>query len=319
MKTEKEKIVSVLGKIDLFIFTPGFERRSTMLGLSLNPQLVSCAYAFQLDENYRVSSEHLSWIKENLNNLEIITYPKNKPFETFELLAEKVDAYLHANYKKSKLHIVIDITAFTREILLILLRIITIPFVSDKADITLVYMPAKCYQKDWLTKGVRDIRPVLGYSGLLSPSKKSLLVILTGFEEERIHTIINAFEPSNILLGHPNEHSSISPDLFKISEQKYIDLKNRFQHLLIDEGFTFSCQDILETKQIILSIFQKYKDEYNIIIAPLNNKISTLGVAFAGLEQEEIQICYASANHYNIENYSEAFDYFYYYKLESLI
>lgn len=228
MKTEKEKIVSVLGKIDLFIFTPGFERRSTMLGLSLNPQLVSCAYAFQLDENYRVSSEHLSWIKENLNNLEIITYPKNKPFETFELLAEKVDAYLHANYKKSKLHIVIDITAFTREILLILLRIITIPFVSDKADITLVYMPAKCYQKDWLTKGVRDIRPVLGYSGLLSPSKKSLLVILTGFEEERIHTIINAFEPSNILLGHPNEHSSISPDLFKISEQKYIDLKIDF-------------------------------------------------------------------------------------------
>lgn len=96
-------------------------------------------------------------------------------------------------------------------------------------------------------------------------------------------------------------------------------MKNRFQHLLIDEGFTFSCQDILETKQIILSIFQKYKDEYNIIIAPLNNKISTLGVAFAGLEQEEIQICYASANHYNIENYSEAFDYFYYYKLESLI
>lgn len=126
------------------------------------------------------------------------------------------------------MHIVIDITAFTREILLILLRIITIPFVSDKADITLVYMPAKCYQKDWLTKGVRDIRPVLGYSGLLSPSKKSLLVILTGFEEERIHTIINAFEPSNILLGHPNEHSSISPDLFKISEQKYIDLKIDF-------------------------------------------------------------------------------------------
>ena len=72
MKTEKEKIVSVLGKIDLFIFTPGFERRSTMLGLSLNPQLVSCAYAFQLDENYRVSSEHLSWIKENLNNLLLI-------------------------------------------------------------------------------------------------------------------------------------------------------------------------------------------------------------------------------------------------------
>ena len=56
MKTEKEEIVSVLGKIDLFIFTPGFEKRSTMVGLSLNPQLVSCAYAFQLDENYRVSS-----------------------------------------------------------------------------------------------------------------------------------------------------------------------------------------------------------------------------------------------------------------------
>lgn len=319
MKLEKENIVSKLGEIDLFIFAPGFESRSTALGLTLNSTLVKNAYAFHLDENYSISLENLEKIRMNLDKLEIILYPKNRPFETFEIFTEKLDSFIQNNHLDSKLHIVIDITAFTREILLILLRIITMPFFSSVANITLVYMPAKSYQEDWLTKGVREIRPVLGYPGLLSPSKKSLLVILTGFEEERIHTIIDTFEPSNILLGKPTQKGSISPELYEISELKYKELKKEFTHLCIDDTFMFSCQDITETKKTIISIFQKYRNEYNVIIAPLNNKISTLGAAFAALEQEEIQICYASANHYNIENYSKALDYFYCYELNSLI
>ena len=57
----------------------------------------------------------------------------------------------------------------------------------------------------------------------------------------------------------------------------------------------------------------------NIAISPLNNKISTIGVAISGLKNEEIQICYASANQYNINAFSKSSDYFLTYNLSELI
>jgi hypothetical protein len=36
----------------------------------------------------------------------------------------------------------------------------------------------------------------------------------------------------------------------------------------------------------------------------MNTKLSTSGAALAALEADEIQLCYASARHYNIEGYS---------------
>lgn len=51
----------------------------------------------------------------------------------------------------------------------------------------------------------------------------------------------------------------------------------------------------------------------------INNKISTLGVAFAALEQENIQICHSSANQHNINNYSEECDFFYLFSINDYL
>jgi len=37
----------------------------------------------------------------------------------------------------------------------------------------------------------------------------------------------------------------------------------------------------------------------------LNNKLSTLGIAFAAIRNTDIQVCYAPADTYNSEDYSE--------------
>lgn len=58
-----------------------------------------------------------------------------------------------------------------------------------------------------------------------------------------------------------------------------------------------------------------YQDDYNIIIAPMSNKISTLGVAYAALKNPNIQICYASTNQYNIDEKHSETDYVYYFDL----
>lgn len=319
MKIDKNNIIQELGKIDLFICASGFESRSTSFAMMLDAASIKDAIIFHQQENYSTSEKNRDIIKEHLPNLYIIEFPKNKPFDTFEIFIENIDNYIQQASVEEKLEIVVDITAFTRETLLILLRVLTMPFIIEHTNIRLIYMPAQSYQEDWMTKGVREIRPILGFSGLLSPSKPSLLVMLTGFEDERMRTVIDIFEPSHILLGKPCKESSVNKELFDISEEKYNDLKSEYEYLLIDDGFTFSCKDIQKTKDVILNIYNKYGDNYNVIIAPLNNKISTLGVAFAALHKEEIQICYPSANQYNIDKYSTPSDFFYQYDVKDYL
>ena len=60
----------------------------------------------------------------------------------------------------------------------------------------------------------------------------------------------------------------------------------------------------------IEELINKYGEEYNIVLSPLNNKVSTIAVAFVALKNENIQVCYASANQYNINEYSTPCDYF---------
>jgi hypothetical protein len=76
--------------------------------------------------------------------------------------------------------------------------------------------------------------------------------------------------------------------------------------------FTFSCSDPEATrdalrKQVFLS------PGHNILIAPLNTKISTLGAALLALENDAIQLCYATAHHYNEARYSTPGDYCFYF------
>lgn len=319
MKIDKNNIVQKLDKIELFICASGFESRSTSFVLSLNPLDIKSAIMFYQQENYSASMKNRDAVKEHLSNLYVVEFPKNKPFDTFEIFIENIERCVQQTYVKEKLNVVVDITAFTRETLLILLRVLTMPYIIEHTNIKLIYMPAQSYQEDWMTKGVREIRPILGFSGLLSPSKPSLLVMLTGFEDERMRTVIDIFEPSHILLGKPCKESSVNEELFSISERKYNELKSEYEHLIIDDGFTFSCKEIQKTKDVILNIYNKYSDNYNVIIAPLNNKISTLGVAFAALHEDGIQICYPSANQYNIDNYSTPSDFFYQYDVKDYL
>lgn len=78
----------------------------------------------------------------------------------------------------------------------------------EATNIHLCYCPSSRYSSyeegtslPWLSKGVRIIRSVVGYSGDMSPIKDLLLIILVGFEYERAQTLIEVFEPNKLYLG----------------------------------------------------------------------------------------------------------------------
>ncbi|MBV7270667.1 hypothetical protein [Winogradskyella luteola] len=314
MKKNKQEISEHLGEIDLFICSSGFEDRSTLLGLSLNSSLIKRAVAFHLNETYSVADENINLIRANITNLETIVYPKNEPIDTFDLFYNFLNDFIGQSVKSK---VLIDVTTFTKEVLLILIRVLSLEQFINSVDVTLAYTPANHYP-EWLTKGIRQIRSVFGYSGLHSPSKKLLLIILNGFENERTQEIIDSFEPNAILLGKPSQTDSINSDLSAKAEVKYDYIANEYKSSIL-ENFEFSCLDVIETKNTINELIDKYNSEYNVVISPLNNKVSTLGVAMVGIDNEVVQICYASANQYNIKSFPKGCDYYLLYDLNALL
>ncbi|MEN3322225.1 hypothetical protein VP395_00670 [Mariniflexile soesokkakense] len=314
MKINTSEIINHFGIIDLFLCSSGFEERSTFLGKSLDNTKVDKAYLFHLKDNYVQAEINSEEINKNLPHITIITYPRHRAIETFDIFYHFFDKQI--NYNKN-LNVVIDITTFTREILLVLVKILSLDRFRNVFSINLVYTPAENYPK-WLSKGVRDIRSIFGYSGLHLPSKKLMLIVLNGFEVERTKEIIDSFEPNRLLLGKPSELNSINKKLNKISCERFEEINERY-HSLIIEDFEFSCKNVLETKKVLDKLVNKYQNDYNIVISPLNNKISTLSVALLAIENENVQVCYASANQYNIKSYSKSSDYFFVFNLNELL
>lgn len=308
MKINLDNIDSI-GEIDLFICSSGFESRSTIISSSINTSLIKDSIIFHIIETYETSVNNLGKIRNNLglSDDSIKLYPKNSSLKTFDILYSSIKEKISLSGKQN-LTILIDITTFTREVLLILLKALSL---FKNIRIKTAYVPNEKYSIEekeiWMTKGIRDIRSILGFSGLHTPNKKLLLIILNGFEEERTENIIDSFEPAGIILGKPEKADSINDNLNRISCDKFQYIKNKYDDL-INEEFEFSCINIIKTKKVLEDLIKKY-NEYNIIISPLNNKISTLAVGVVGINNEEVQVCYASANQYNIDAKAKSSDY----------
>jgi hypothetical protein len=302
MKIKNVDIEKYLGKIDLLILSSGFEERSKSLSLSLNKSKVSNVFLFHLKDNYKIATTNKNEIIERFKDIKVLEYPKNDSYSTFYLFYDTIDHLFKSLEGKRKLKIVLDATAFSREILLILLKVLTRPTFVNKVDITFIHTPVENYSTEdgfWLTKGVREIRPIFGYSGIMTPSKKLLLVVFNGFEEERTEIIIESFEPNALILANPSKIGSINTQLKSIVDLKYECIKSKFNNILIEER-EFSCIDIASTISLLDDIYTKYSNEFNIAISPLNNKTSTIAIALASIKNENFQVCYASANQYNI-------------------
>lgn len=310
MKVNNNDIKSTIEQIDLFICSSGFEARSKSFALSIDADIVGNAFIFHIDENYIISYENLKEVEYKIPQIETIQHPKNNPIETYDIILKKLHQFYDScPIKDKKINVVIDVTTFTREVLLILFKAINQESFVSLSNINLVYTPAENYPCEWLTKGVRYIRSIFGYSGMILPSRKLMLVILNGFENERTEEIINSFEPNAILLGKPSLEDSINGNLGKRGLEKFEQIKNKHLSSIVEE-FEFSCVEIDKTMSTIEELINKYGEEYNIVLSPLNNKVSTIAVAFVALKNENIQVCYASANQYNINEYSTPCDYF---------
>lgn len=208
-------------------------------------------------------------------------------------------------------NLLLDISTFTHEVLLIMLRLL---YEKDVfASIICLYNGASDYSvgdtidQVWLSKGCRDVRNVIGYPGILKPSQKNHVILLAGFEVERATRLVELLEPDILSIGDGVEPTeSKHEDSMSYFQKKFLAWENTFKNA-ITNTFTFSCCDIEKTVDLLISIIDQ-DPHMNYILVPLNTKLSTLAVGLVALGNHNIQVCYAIPETYNYIGYSRPSD-----------
>jgi len=200
--------------------------------------------------------------------------------------------------------VLVDISTFTHEALLILCRILMDRFRSQ--SVWFAYARAGEYsigdppEKKWLSMGVSQIRSVVGFPGVMLPSRRLHMIVLAGLEVERVAELLRQYEPALLSLG-TTEGIELADDKHRqVNLERFATLRSRF---LPATEFAFDCHDAKKTKDAILTRCAAVPD-HNTVVASMNTKISTVGAALAANEQSDIQLCYAQAVVYNYRRYS---------------
>ncbi len=289
--------------IDLFVCAASYEERCLSIPTAIDKARIRKAIVLKNEEVLGRGSEH----KDQLLALfegksELVTITQRTAIKTADQIIKMIDAHLN----KANLKCSIDITTMTHETLLVLYRVLFEKQIPVE-DVTFLYSPAKEYdpgkspEDKWLSKGLKDVRSVLGFPGLIKPSQKTHLIVLVGFEVDRAAKLIDIYEPSTLSLGL-GEKDPINEDHLGVNRQKFERLLHSHPNA---QRFAFSPSDPYEVKRTLFAQIAELHNQ-NVIIAPMNTKISTLGVALAAQELESIQICYGPAAMYNIGNYSSS-------------
>ena len=321
----------ILNKYDLLICSASYEDRSISFAYNCPDGKVSYALVCHYQE-------YNEQVDKNLTSLRSILTAKNVQYDEAKLShidpiasVDTVILKFHALERDKRLgNVLIDITTFTREMLLILLRVFHDLF--PRTHVSYVYSNAEDYDpqaednkttidQKWLSKGITEIRSVIGYPGNLQPTNNTHLLIIVGYEYDRALSIISELEPSSLSLAFGRSHSfTTEGDL----SGKHYGAKEHFDELTSSalayfpeekfHVFEVSCNSPVKTKAEIeghLHSIGVRKEQHNIIVFALNNKPSTLGVGLYGIDNEDVQLCYAPALLYNYGNYSKPGKYCY--------
>lgn len=195
---------------------------------------------------------------------------------------------------------VADITTMTHEMLLMLVAAAD-EIVTPWQDLNLVYNLAGAYSGDdtpadkWISRGIHEVRSVIGYPGEWSPGEPTTMVALPGFDSERMRRMVEEIEPDQLVVGIAcpigDRHAWSEEKNRRIAEQ-----------LLETRAGTMFSYPALEPFGAIDALVDALKHTTgNVLIAPLNSKVSTAAIGMLVRMVPKWQVCYASAFIYNLE------------------
>lgn len=195
--------------------------------------------------------------------------------------------------------ITLDTTTFNREALLTSVAMLRAQFGS--AEIRVLYVSPQDHG-EWLSRGYRCIRNVMGFAGIQRSSRRTLLIVLSGFEPERTSKIIEEHEPSRVLIGIGDPPT----------DKKFLERNQAEQELILARQdvaeFRFPANNVADCRDCLEGIIAPYLSDYNVVIAPMSTKLSSLASFLIVEGHPEIQLTYCVPGEYNVKDYSKGAD-----------
>lgn len=293
---------------DLFICASSFEERCVSIPQSMCQSIYREAFVvYNADccEYSHIISTNVDRLFRQLKpNSKKVPISISDPLVTADSIDHAISTMISEKIVST---ILFDITAFTHEALLIVYKLLQMR--CPEAKVTYVYANAAEYSLNddvaskWLSNGIGEIRTVLGYPGVITPIKKTHLILIVGYEYARANAVIEAIEPDTISLGYGRSNNATTDKDKDANEHYKILVERMAASYSVINSFDLPCNDPFQASICIQEQIDNAKDN-NILLVPMNNKISTLGAALAADRNSSVQICYAPAQKYNYENYS---------------
>lgn len=204
--------------------------------------------------------------------------------------------------------IIVDVTCFPRELLGMLLFAIslrrkkflnvTIRYIAAPEDGYATQNPElEASARGWLSKGVRDIRSIVGFPGEFSGEKEGHLIALTGHEEDRMMEIVEFVEPRKLSIGSAQIGSSTTAGADEYSQTVVEALRSRVPVPEIQE-VVFRSDSVHDVYKSLFEMGLNFDTE-NISLAAMNTKISFVGAALFALRERRVRVVYAVPEEYN--------------------
>lgn len=284
--------------VDLYICSVSFEDRCSVVTDAIDKKNVQSVAMFYNKNEESCFTKQLSHIEsqwgEKVNKIGIC-------YNDASDIADKFGDFFCKKFTKTIGNILLDCTTFTHEGLLIVLKYLY-ENRNQYDTLYVVYVCADSYStntsdpnKKWLTKGIHSTKTILGYPGIFNPSKKNHLIVLFGFELERTIKLVDQMDFDKITLCFGAKSDSIYTQHYQVNKARHEEMLSMYPNA---DKLEISLRDPGKTKAILLDYLKE--DTHNVVIAPMNNKISTIGVAMAAIENPDIQLVYSKANEYNL-------------------
>jgi hypothetical protein len=302
---------------DLVICSASFESRCQKLVEALNKKIKCNCFLVSYNSNeYQEINDMASELITKLPNAHGLELNTDSPVQNAIAINKKLDELFQEPIE----NLFLDITTFTHETLLIIYKMIHEKKAQFK-NLFIGYIGAKEYsvnepvlEKKWLSSGISMIRSVVGYPGVNSPARKNHLIVLVGFESQRTQSLIDVLQFDTISLGIGHKDDSIELCHLKLNHESYLELMRKYTNA---DQFCFSLTNPSDAEKHIVEQIEKFPN-HNTVIAPMNNKLSTIGASLTAINNPKIQLIYAKPREYNFTGYSEPSNDVYIFKMNSL-
>ena len=320
IKKISELRTTILQPYDYFISFCSFEKRCLSVIENIPVEKINRGIIFINNEVISESVQNLERFMHILKEKALIKHINL--FNPIEVADSIIDV-INANCAKiDSPRILVDITSFTHEALLIFLAI-SKRFLRN-AYVEYAYSNASVYaseltdtKEQWLSRGIREVRSVLGYPGDIKPSQETVLIMMVGYECERALQVIDSISPEELIITY-NDANGSTDQTNSDANQYHADLlKELAAYYQKPKQFVIPSNNPFETAKKLEDVISQIQPDVNIIIAPMNNKLATVGAGIVALKRPKIQLCYAPAIYYNTSSYSVEGDICYLFSLDT--